>query len=189
METKDSVAIEPGNQDTTEAEYVVVSVDDDDDDNESESTEMEDDQDTASDTLTTVTKNADATTNEVDKSEAPVGMNATADAMQEQSVARHPSPPLDEPLAKTLLKESEEMELEVLKKKLSSMHAPKDDEIQAIFEEVDHNGDGKLTMPEVEKAIIQRKAQFDLKPTIVMRAFQKADTDHDGVISREEFFR
>ena len=85
--------------------------------------------------------------------------------------------------------DDEAQKLEEMRQQLTNIPVPKDDEIQAMFEEIDRNGDGKLTMPEVEKAIIQRKAQFkDMKPTVVMRAFQKADTDNDGIIRRDEFF-
>lgn len=76
-----------------------------------------------------------------------------------------------------------------LYEKLTEIPVPKDEDIQAIFEEVDGNGDGSLSMKEVEKAIIRRQEQFNLAPTIVMRAFQKADSDGDNAISRDEFFQ
>lgn len=76
-----------------------------------------------------------------------------------------------------------------LYKKLTEIPLPDNKDIQDIFEEVDRNGDGSLSLKEVEKAIIQRKNQFNLAPTIVMRAFHKADTNHDGAINRNEFFQ
>ena len=65
---------------------------------------------------------------------------------------------------------------------------PKQDDMQALFDEIDDNGDGKLSMTEVEHAICHRKKKFNLKPAIVLRAFEKADSNKDGYVYREEFF-
>lgn len=75
-----------------------------------------------------------------------------------------------------------------LYQKLTAIPVPDPEDIQAIFEEVDRNGDGSLSLQEVEKAVIQRKEQFRLSPTIIMRAFQKTDANGNGSISRGEFF-
>lgn len=100
------------------------------------------------------------------------------------------NPPPSHPTPEEISKEEEEKkEIEELRTQLRSITVPDDDEIQGIFDEIDHNQDGSISMPEVEKAMIQRKAEFNLKPAIVLRAFHKTDTDSDGKISREEFFR
>ena len=88
-----------------------------------------------------------------------------------------------------IINNNEDKEIEELRAQLTNIAVPNDDEIQVLFREIDRNDDGSVSMPEVEKAIIQRKTEFDLKPTIVLRAFQKTDTDNDGKISREEFFK
>ncbi|KAL7566790.1 hypothetical protein ACA910_019382 [Epithemia clementina (nom. ined.)] len=63
------------------------------------------------------------------------------------------------------------------------------EEMEFLFETVDKNGDGTLSLTEVEKAMFQRVApQFDLKPAIVFRAFHKADLDGNGKIDKDEFF-
>eukprot|EP00977_Amphora_coffeiformis_P029830 scaffold42983_cov176-Amphora_coffeaeformis.AAC.1 len=96
---------------------------------------------------------------------------------------------VEESTPEELSNPKEEKEIEGLRAQLTNFAVPSEDEIQVIFDEIDRNHDGLLSMPEVEKAMIQRKAEFDLKPTIVLRAFQKTDTDNDGKISRDEFFK
>ena len=90
---------------------------------------------------------------------------------------------------KELANKDEEKDIEELRAQLTNIAVTSDEEIQVIFDEIDQNQDGLLSLPEVEKAMIQRKTEFDLKPTIVLRAFQKTDTDSDGKITREEFFQ
>ncbi|KAL7566794.1 hypothetical protein ACA910_019385 [Epithemia clementina (nom. ined.)] len=69
------------------------------------------------------------------------------------------------------------------------VNAPTQEEMEALFVEMDKNGDGKLSLKEVEKAMFQRLApQFDLKPAIVLRAFQTADLNGNGHVDKEEFF-
>lgn len=126
---------------------------------------------------------------------SPSGVSAPtpSSGMEEQAFEPAAESTTPEPTTKVAAEESSSTKVDEkarahLEAKLTAIEVPKDDEIQALFEDVDRNGDGTLTMREVEKAIIQRKSQFDLKPTIVMRAFQKADSDNDGKISREEFF-
>ena len=70
----------------------------------------------------------------------------------------------------------------------ASLKSPKQEDMQALFDEIDKNGDGRLSRKEVEDAICDRKQQFNLKPAVVLRAFQKADSNQDGFIRREEFF-
>ena len=109
---------------------------------------------------------------------------ATTDIIEpeaEETITPAESPPQE------IAKEKEEIDM--LRAQLANIAVPNDDEIQVIFDDIERNHDASLSMPDVEKAMIQRKAEFDLKPAIVLRAFQKADTDNDGKISREEFFK
>ncbi|KAL7566799.1 hypothetical protein ACA910_019390 [Epithemia clementina (nom. ined.)] len=63
------------------------------------------------------------------------------------------------------------------------------EEMEALFEKVDINGDGTLSLTEIEKAMFQRVApQCDLKPVIVFRAFHKADLHGNRKIDKDEFF-
>mmetsp|Transcript_8541 Transcript_8541/g.11274 ORF Transcript_8541/g.11274 Transcript_8541/m.11274 type:complete len:425 (+) Transcript_8541:183-1457(+) len=74
-------------------------------------------------------------------------------------------------------------------KKLSTcLVEPTDEDLQALFNSIDGNGDGQISMKEVEKAILQRKTEFKLKPAVVMQAFEKADANGDGYIGKDEFF-
>ncbi|KAL7566789.1 hypothetical protein ACA910_019381 [Epithemia clementina (nom. ined.)] len=77
-----------------------------------------------------------------------------------------------------------------LKQKIKEalVEPPSQEKLEALFETVDKNGDGSLSLKEVEKAMFQRVApQFNLKPAIVLRAFQKADLDGNGNIDKDEF--
>ena len=78
---------------------------------------------------------------------------------------------------------------ENLRSSLALLSVPRDSDIQDLFEQVDRNGNGTLTLKDVEKAMLARKAQFDLPPAVVLRAFSKTDTDADGKIGRDEFFQ
>ena len=61
-------------------------------------------------------------------------------------------------------------------------------EMDTLFQELDKNGDGTLSLKEVEKAMFQRVApQFQLKPAIVFRAFETADRNGNGCIDKEEW--
>ncbi|KAL7562272.1 hypothetical protein ACA910_004074 [Epithemia clementina (nom. ined.)] len=51
-----------------------------------------------------------------------------------------------------------------------------------------YNRDGKLSCKDVEDTMFQRKAKaLNLKPTIVFRAFQKADVHSQGWVERSKF--
>ena len=79
-----------------------------------------------------------------------------------------------------------ELKKQVLK---ALVEEPTLEEMQTLFQLVDQNGDGTLSLKEIEKAMFQRIApQFDLKPTILFRAFAKADVDGNGCIDKDEFF-
>ena len=71
----------------------------------------------------------------------------------------------------------------------TALTEPNEDDMQELFDEIDEDGDGHLSVKEVEHAICYRKQDtFALKPTIVLRAFEKAYVNQDGTIGRDEFF-
>jgi len=59
-------------------------------------------------------------------------------------------------------------------------------ERDSIFDAMDYNGNGFLSLTEVDKAVQGLFPQFDNKPAI-MRAFQSADVDGNGFLRRNEF--
>ena len=65
----------------------------------------------------------------------------------------------------------------------------------ALFHEIDVNGNGGLSLAEIDKAVVSGQIgramhcpDFDHKPAI-MRAYKAADKDGDDYIERREFFR
>ena len=65
----------------------------------------------------------------------------------------------------------------------------------ALFREIDNNGNGGLSLAEIDKAVVDGQigralgcADFNHKPAL-MRAYKAADTSGDGFIERREFFK
>ena len=58
----------------------------------------------------------------------------------------------------------------------------------ALFDQVDNNKNGILSLAEIDAAIVTRFPQFNYKP-LIMRAYKLADADRSGHISRREFHR
>jgi len=58
----------------------------------------------------------------------------------------------------------------------------------AIFETVDNNKNGILSLAELDAAICTRFPQFNYKP-LIMRAYKLADKNRSGLISKSEFHR
>ena len=60
------------------------------------------------------------------------------------------------------------------------------DERTRIFNRIDYNGNGSLSLAEIDKAIVELWPQFDHKKA-VLRAYKAADRNGDGFIRRREF--
>ena len=59
-------------------------------------------------------------------------------------------------------------------------------ERRAAFDRWDNNGNGGLSLAEIDKAIVELYPEFDHKPAL-MRAYKAADKSGDGFIERREF--
>jgi ankyrin repeat protein len=59
-------------------------------------------------------------------------------------------------------------------------------ERDALFRRVDNNGNGKLSLAEIDKAVGELWPHFQHKPAL-MRAYKAADVNDDGWIRRREF--
>lgn len=55
-----------------------------------------------------------------------------------------------------------------------------------LFKRFDFNGNGMLSLAEIDKAVVELWPQFDHKPAL-MRAYKAADRNEDGFIRRREF--
>ncbi|KAJ3125286.1 hypothetical protein HK098_000411 [Nowakowskiella sp. JEL0407] len=65
--------------------------------------------------------------------------------------------------------------------------APTKESIKQSFDQFDYNGNGLLSLAEIDKAVIILLPQFaDDKPAI-MRAYKAADKTKDGFIGKAEF--
>ena len=54
-----------------------------------------------------------------------------------------------------------------------------------LFKRFDFNGNGMLSLAEIDKAVVELWPQFDHKPAL-MRAYKAADRNEDGFIRRRE---
>lgn len=63
---------------------------------------------------------------------------------------------------------------------------PGREERNALFDRFDANGNGGLSLAEIDKAVLELWPQYDHKRAL-MRAYQAADTNKDGFIKRREF--
>ena len=59
-------------------------------------------------------------------------------------------------------------------------------EIAALFREFDYNGNGMLSLAEIDKAVTVRYPQYNHK-AVMMRAYKWADADQNGFITKREF--
>ena len=57
---------------------------------------------------------------------------------------------------------------------------------RALFNRIDNNGNGGLSLAEIDKAATELWPQFNHKPAL-MRAYRLADSDGDGLVSKREF--
>ena len=65
--------------------------------------------------------------------------------------------------------------------------APTREASDHLFIEIDANGNGALSLAEVDLAVVTRWPQLNFKPAI-MRAFKLADKNGNGTLRKEEFF-
>ena len=55
-----------------------------------------------------------------------------------------------------------------------------------LFRRIDYNGNGGLSLAEIDKAVVELYPEFNHKPSL-MRAYKAADISGDGFIQRKEF--
>ena len=60
--------------------------------------------------------------------------------------------------------------------------APTKAEREALFKRMDYNGNGALSLAEIDKAVLELYPGFDNKPAL-MRAYKAADVSADGFVS------
>jgi Ca2+-binding EF-hand superfamily protein len=63
---------------------------------------------------------------------------------------------------------------------------PSAEEIDRTFRRVDFNGNGMLSLAELDKAVVELWPTFNHKPAI-MRAYKACDVDKSGFVSKREF--
>eukprot|EP01052_Picozoa_sp_SAG31_P023871 SAG31_NODE_1994_length_6709_cov_4.517549_3_plen_1399_part_00 len=66
------------------------------------------------------------------------------------------------------------------------LELPSKAERKALFQRMDVNGNGMLSLAEIDKCIVEQFPAFDHKPAL-MRAYKVADSSGNGLISRREF--
>ena len=71
-------------------------------------------------------------------------------------------------------------------KTFKSINLPDAKARKALFNRIDPNGNGMLSLAELDKAILELWPQFDNKPAI-MRAYKAADKNKTGWIGKREF--
>ena len=69
---------------------------------------------------------------------------------------------------------------------LPTLDIPSKAERAALFHRMDYNGNGALSLAEIDKAVVELYPGYDHKP-VLMRAYKAADVDQDGLIERREF--
>ena len=66
------------------------------------------------------------------------------------------------------------------------IHAPSKEERTKLFNRLDNNGNGGLSLAEIDKGVIELWPSFNCKPAL-LRAYKAADKSGDGFIGRREF--
>ena len=67
-----------------------------------------------------------------------------------------------------------------------SLIVPTKEERRQVFDRIDFNGNGILSLAEIDKAVVEIWPQFNHKKAL-MRAYKAADVSGDGFIGRREF--
>ena len=68
----------------------------------------------------------------------------------------------------------------------SPLEVPDRQRRDELFRRMDYNGNGGLSLAEIDKAVIELFPEYDHKPSL-MRAYKAADVSGDGFIERREF--
>ena len=68
----------------------------------------------------------------------------------------------------------------------SPLELPSKEQRDQLFDRFDCNGNGALSLAEIDKAVIELWPHFNHKPAL-MRAYRAADVNGDGFIKRREF--
>ena len=63
---------------------------------------------------------------------------------------------------------------------------PSKEEITDTFDILDYNGNGLVSLAEIDKFIVERYPSYDNKPVLI-RSMKAADVDSDGFITRDEY--
>ena len=63
---------------------------------------------------------------------------------------------------------------------------PSKEEITDTFSILDYNGNGLVSLAEIDKFIVERYPSYDNKPVLI-RSMKAADVDSDGYITRDEY--
>ena len=64
--------------------------------------------------------------------------------------------------------------------------APSTEDCRALWNRLDYNGNGMLSLAELDKGVIELWPDFNNKPAI-MRAYKAADNNNDGFVRKNEF--
>lgn len=70
--------------------------------------------------------------------------------------------------------------------KFPKVELPSQEECLKVFSQIDMNGNGLLSLAELDKAVLEIWPQFNHKPAI-MRAYKATDLDKNGFVTRNEF--
>jgi Ca2+-binding EF-hand superfamily protein len=68
----------------------------------------------------------------------------------------------------------------------ASLDMPTRAQRDEVFRRMDYNGNGALSLAEIDKAVVELWPEFNHKPAL-MRAYKAADRNGDGFIKRREF--
>lgn len=93
-------------------------------------------------------------------------------------------------LAKTTINEAKDIEKdfepELIPEGLQNIKVPPEAEIMELFDRLDENASGKLSLAELDKGIVMSYPSLNNKPAI-MAAYKAADRNGDGFIHRSDF--
>ena len=79
-----------------------------------------------------------------------------------------------------------ERKKKAMESKQKEIEMPSKEERTKLFNRMDNNGNGGLSLAEIDKGIIELYPAFNCKPAL-MRAYKAADKSGDGFIERREF--